>query len=56
MLKEMEGVKWEGIEEVRMRVGEEFGRKMIDMVRGGKGEMVWMESEGEGVKIEFEMG
>ncbi|MBQ0049088.1 MAG: translational GTPase TypA [Bacteroidales bacterium] len=53
IMKEMDGVKCEPIEEMTINVPEEFASKMIDLVTRRKGEMTSMESRGERVDIEF---
>ena len=55
ILKEIDGVKCEPIEELTISVPEEFASKMIDMVTRRKGEMVSMETQGDRVNIEFDM-
>lgn len=51
--KNIDGVKYEPIEELTINVPEEFSSKMIDMVTRRKGEMTSMESQGDRVNIEF---
>ena len=55
IFKEIDGVKYEPIEELTISVPEEFASKMIDMVTRRKGEMTSMESQGDRVNIEFDM-
>ena len=55
IFKEIDGVKYEPIEELTISVPEEFASKMIDMVTRRKGEMVSMETQGDRVNIEFDM-
>lgn len=55
IFKEIDGVKCEPIEELTISVPEEFASKMIDMVTRRKGEMVFMETQGDRVNIEFDM-
>mgnify|MGYP001129023291 CR=1 FL=1 len=55
VIKEIDGVKCEPIEELTISVPEEFSSKMIDMVTRRKGEMVSMETQGDRVNIEFDM-
>ena len=55
IFKEIDGVKFEPIEELTISVPEEFASKMIDMVTRRKGEMVSMETQGDRVNIEFDM-
>lgn len=51
--KNIDGVKYEPIEELTINVPEEFSSKMIDMVTRRKGEMTSMQSQGDRVNIEF---
>ena len=51
--KNIDGVKYEPIEDLTINVPEEFSSKMIDMVTRRKGEMTSMESQGDRVNIEF---
>lgn len=51
--KNIDGIKYEPIEELTINVPEEFSSKMIDMVTRRKGEMTSMESQGNRVNIEF---
>lgn len=51
--KNIDGVKYEPIEELTINVPEDFSSKMIDMVTRRKGEMTSMESQGDRVNIEF---
>ena len=53
--KEIDGVKYEPIEELTINVPEDFSSKMIDMVTRRKGEMTSMESQGGRVNIEFDI-
>lgn len=53
ILKEMDGVKCEPVEELTISVPEEFSSKMIDMVTRRKGELTSMETQGDRVNIEF---
>ena len=53
IMKEIDGVKCEPIEELTINVPEEFASKMIDMVTRRKGEMTSMQNLGERVDIEF---
>ena len=55
IFKEIDGVKWEPIEELTISVPEEYSSKMIDMVTRRKGEMMSMETQGDRVNIEFDM-
>ena len=53
--KEINGEKYEPIEELTINVPEEFSSKMIDMVTRRKGEMTSMESQGDRTNIEFDI-
>ena len=53
--KEIDGQKYEPIEELTINVPEEFSSKMIDMVTRRKGEMTSMQTLGERVDIEFDI-
>lgn len=53
--KEIDGKKYEPIEELTINVPEEFSSKMIDMVTRRKGEMVSMDSQADRVNIEFDI-
>ena len=55
IFKEIDGVKCEPIEELTISVPEEYSSKMIDMVTRRKGDLVYMETKGERVNIEFDM-
>lgn len=55
IFKEINGEKYEPIEELTINVPEEFSSKMIDMVTRRKGEMTSMESQGERINIEFDI-
>src|SRR5574344_935320 len=55
IIKEIDGVKCEPIEELTIKVPEEFSSKMIDMVTRRKGEMTSMESQADRVNIEFDV-
>ena len=55
IFKEIDGVKYEPIEELTISVPEEFSSKMIDMVTRRKGELTSMETQGDRVNIEFNM-
>ena len=55
IFKEIDGVKYEPIEELTISVPEEFASKMIDMVTRRRGEMTSMETQGDRVNIEFDM-
>ena len=55
IFKEINGEKYEPIEELTINVPEEFSSKMIDMVTRRKGEMTSMESQGDRTNIEFDI-
>ncbi len=55
IFKEIDGQKYEPIEELTINVPEEFASKMIDMVTRRKGEMTSMESQADRVNIEFDI-
>lgn len=55
IMKEINGVQCEPIEELTINVPEEFSSKMIDLVTRRKGEMTSMENQGDRVNIEFEI-
>ena len=55
IFKEINGEKYEPIEELTINVPEEFSSKMIDMVTRRKGEMTSMESQGDRINIEFDI-
>jgi GTP-binding protein len=53
IIKEINGVKCEPIEELTINVPEAYASKMIDMVTRRKGEMTSMKTQGDRVDIEF---
>lgn len=53
--KEVNGERYEPIEELTINVPDEFSSKMIDMVTRRKGEMTSMENQGERTNIEFDI-
>lgn len=53
--KEIDGERFEPIEDMTINVPEEFASKMIDMVTRRKGEMTSMENQGERVNIGFDI-
>jgi GTP-binding protein len=53
IIKEIDGVKCEPIEELTINVPEAYASKMIDMVTRRKGEMTSMNTQGDRVDIEF---
>ena len=53
--KEIDGQKYEPIEELTINVPQDFSSKMIDMVTRRKGELVGMDTEGDRVNIQFEI-
>lgn len=55
IIREIDGIKSEPIEELTISVPEEYSSKMIDMVTRRKGEMTSMETQGERVNIEFDI-
>lgn len=55
IFKEINGEKYEPIEELTINVPEEFSSKMIDMVTRRKGEMTSMENQGDRTNIEFDI-
>ena len=55
IMKEIDGVQCEPIEELTINVPEVFSSKMIDLVTRRKGEMTSMENQGDRVNIEFEI-
>ncbi|MGP1436171.1 MAG: translational GTPase TypA [Phocaeicola sp.] len=55
IIKEIDGVKSEPIEELTISVPEEYASKMIDMVTRRKGDMTSMETQGDRVNIEFDI-
>ena len=55
IIKEIDGIKSEPIEELTISVPEEYASKMIDMVTRRKGDMTSMETQGDRVNIEFDI-
>jgi len=55
LIKQIDGVKCEPIEELTVDVPEEFSGKVIEMVTKRKGEMKTMAPTGNRVKLEFEI-
>lgn len=53
--KEIDGERYEPIEELTINVPEEFASKMIDMVTRRKGEMTSMQNLGDRIDIEFDI-
>ncbi len=53
--KEVNGEKYEPVEELTINVPEEFSSKMIDMVTRRKGDLTSMETQGGRTNIEFEI-
>ncbi len=53
--KEIDGVKYEPIEELTINVPEEFSSRMIDLVTQRKGEMTAMENNAGQVNIQFDI-
>ena len=55
IIKEIDGVKCEPIEELTISVPEEYSSKMIDMVTRRKGEMTLMETQHDRIMLEFKI-
>lgn len=53
--KEIDGQKYEPIEELTINVPNDFSSKMIDMVTRRKGDLLGMDTEGDRVNITFEI-
>ena len=53
IIKEIDGVKCEPIEQLTINVPEEYSSKIIDMVTRRRGEMVAMETQNDRIHIEF---
>lgn len=53
LIKEIDGVKCEPVEQLTVNLPEEYASKIIDMVTKRKGEMVSMESKNDRVHLEF---
>ena len=53
IIKEIDGVKCEPMEELTVNVPEEFASKIIDMVTRRKGDLLTMETLGERTNLEF---
>lgn len=53
--KEIDGQKFEPIEELTINVPNDFSSKMIDMVTRRKGDLLGMDTEGDRVNITFEI-
>lgn len=53
IIKEIDGVKHEPVEELTINLPEEFSSRIIDMVTKRKGEMTMMESKNDRVHLEF---
>lgn len=53
LIKEIDGVKCEPVEQLTVNLPEEYASKIIDMVTKRKGEMVLMESKNDRVHLEF---
>ena len=53
IIKEIDGVKCEPIEQLTINVPEEYSSKIIDMVTRRRGEMVAMETQNDRINIEF---
>ncbi|MBP5259901.1 MAG: translational GTPase TypA [Paludibacteraceae bacterium] len=55
IIKEIDGVKCEPIEQLTINVPEEFSGKAIEMVSNRKGEMLSMETKNDRIHLEFEI-
>ena len=55
IIKEIDGVKCEPVEELTINVPEEYSSKMIDMVTRRKGDLTSMETQGDRVNIDFDI-
>jgi GTP-binding protein len=55
ILKEIDGVKCEPVEELTINVTEEYSSKIIDMVTRRKGNLTMMSNQGDRVNLEFEI-
>ena len=55
IIKTIDGVKCEPIEELSINVPEEYSSKMIDMVTRRKGEMTSMETQNDRIHMEFKI-
>ncbi len=53
IIKEIDGVKSEPVEQLTINVTEEYSSKIIDMVTRRKGDLMAMESQGDRVHMEF---
>lgn len=53
IIKEIDGVKCEPMEEMTINVTEDCASKMIDAVTRRKGDLLMMETKGERVYMEF---
>ena len=53
IVKEIDGVKSEPVEQLTINVTEEYSSKIIDMVTRRKGDLMAMESQGDRVHMEF---
>ena len=55
IIKNIDGVKCEPVEELSINVPEEYSSKMIDMVTRRKGEMTLMETQNDRIHLEFKI-
>ena len=55
IFKEINGERFEPVEELTINVSEEYSSKIIDMVTRRKGNLVMMTNQGERVNLEFEI-
>ena len=55
IIKQIDGVKCEPIEELSINVPEEYSSKMIDMVTRRKGEMTMMETQNDRIHLQFKI-
>lgn len=55
IIKEIDGVKCEPLEQLTVNVPEEFSGKVIEMVSNRKGDMLSMETKNDRIHIEFEI-
>lgn len=55
IIKEIEGKKYEPIEQMTINCPEEYSSKMIDMVTRRKGELLAMDTQGDRIHMEFQI-
>ncbi|MDR1120113.1 MAG: translational GTPase TypA [Dysgonamonadaceae bacterium] len=53
IIKEIDGIKYEPVEQLTVNLPEEYSSKIIDMVTRRKGEMLSMDSKGDRIFMEF---